>query len=349
MATSWTLSRCREVIAESSRAGLAWDVFCGEAVPRLRAAIGFDCWCMGLCDPSNMLPAQAEADNPPVANEQRRFWQIEYQLPDVNKHAWLARHPRHAGILSTATRKDLARSPRWAQVLGPGGLGDELRASLSIDAATWGSLVLYRESRAGYFAAADAEFVADLVPALAAAARRAWRVMTRPRAGPATPGVIIATAAGQVTATTSTATAWLDQLGSGSRSQLHALTARIHADPRTGVTPAATLCARTPGGHWIELHADRLSSADRDVAITVQAARPQTATAILLRAYALSRRESEVTRLLLAGLSTAEIAAALHISGHTVHDHVKSIYRKTDTCSRNRLAARIAGGVYATS
>jgi hypothetical protein len=130
MATSWVQSRCREVIEDLSQACLAWDAFCDEAVPRLRAAVGFDCWCLALCDPGNALPARGVADSPAVGGALERFWQIEYQLPDVNKHAWLARNQRHVGILSAATGSDLARSTRWARLLGPGGLGDELRASL---------------------------------------------------------------------------------------------------------------------------------------------------------------------------------------------------------------------------
>ena len=65
-------------------------------------------------------------------------------------------------------------------------------------------------------------------------------------------------------------------------------------------------------------------------------------TAILMRAYQLTRREREVTTLLLRGLSTAEIAAALHISGHTAHDHLKAVYTKTRTSGRGRLSARLA-------
>jgi DNA-binding CsgD family transcriptional regulator len=60
------------------------------------------------------------------------------------------------------------------------------------------------------------------------------------------------------------------------------------------------------------------------------------------RAYALSRREREVATLLLRGLSTAEIATTLSISGHTAHDHLKAIYAKTGARGRGRLAARLA-------
>ena len=343
MATSWVQSRCREAIEDLSQADLAWDAFCDEAVPRLRAAVGFDCWCLTLCDPGNALPANGLADNPPVGSALGRFWHIEYHLPDANKHAWLARNHRHVGILSAATRSDLARSTRWQQLLGPGGLGDELRGAVVADGACWGGLSFHRERRTGPFSDDDTAFVSGLLPALAGAARAAWRVPSPPGPKPVTqPGVIVVSSADQIAAATPSARIWLERIGPDHRSQVHALTARLRADLRTGVSRTAPLRARTRDGQWIELHAAPLSSPRCDIAISVQAARPEATTAILMRAYALSRREREVTMLLLRGLTAAEVAAALHISGHTTRDHLKAIYAKTGARGRGRLAARLA-------
>lgn len=46
----------------------------------------------------------------------------------------------------------------------------------------------------------------------------------------------------------------------------------------------------------------------------------------------LTRRETEVLRLILQSLSNNEIAVKLHISVHTVMSHRKNIFRKTGTC-----------------
>lgn len=344
MATSWVQNRCREVIEDLSQACLAWDAFCDEAVPRLRSAVGFDCWCVSLNDPGNALPAHAVANTPPVFRALGRFWHIEYQLPDINKHAWLACNQGHVGILSAATRGDLALSTRWDQLLGPGGLGDELRASMVACRACWGALTFYRERRDASFSDDDITFVSGLIPALVVAARGAWRAPSPPGTGPVTqPGVIVVSAAGQIAAATPIARTWVNRIGPDCVSQVHALTARLRAGLRAGASPTAALRTRTRDGQWIELHAAPLPSPGRDdVAISVQAARPETTTAILMRAYALSRREREVTTLLLRGLSTAEIATALSISGHTAHDHLKAIYAKTGARGRSRLAARLA-------
>lgn len=59
----------------------------------------------------------------------------------------------------------------------------------------------------------------------------------------------------------------------------------------------------------------------------------------------LSKRELEVTELLLKGYSNKEIANKLNISNYTVNDHIKNVYRKTNAHSRMELAQLIANRV----
>lgn len=63
--------------------------------------------------------------------------------------------------------------------------------------------------------------------------------------------------------------------------------------------------------------------------------------------YGLSPREEEVARLLLSGFSVAAVAEKLGISPHTARDHVKRLYRKTGTCSRDDFLERVAIGTCA--
>ena len=54
-------------------------------------------------------------------------------------------------------------------------------------------------------------------------------------------------------------------------------------------------------------------------------------------APALSPREREVLDLMARGATNREIAAALHLSPHTIHEHTSTLYRKLG--ARNRADA----------
>jgi DNA-binding NarL/FixJ family response regulator len=51
-----------------------------------------------------------------------------------------------------------------------------------------------------------------------------------------------------------------------------------------------------------------------------------------------TKREADVLRLVIDGLSNKEIAAALRLSARTVEKHVENLLRKTGTRSRTELA-----------
>ena len=62
-----------------------------------------------------------------------------------------------------------------------------------------------------------------------------------------------------------------------------------------------------------------------------------------MRAWGLTRREREVARLVIDGLSTEDIAAALFISVHTVRDHLKMIFGKMGVSRRQDMIAALTG------
>ena len=61
----------------------------------------------------------------------------------------------------------------------------------------------------------------------------------------------------------------------------------------------------------------------------------------------LSRREREVTQLLLEGKSNKQIAASLHITENTVEFHLKNIYSKCHVSSRTELILKLGNSVVA--
>lgn len=62
---------------------------------------------------------------------------------------------------------------------------------------------------------------------------------------------------------------------------------------------------------------------------------------MLIDACGLTEREIEVVVHLCRGLSTRQIASALFISPHTVHDHVKAVFGKVGVSSRAELLATL--------
>ena len=56
--------------------------------------------------------------------------------------------------------------------------------------------------------------------------------------------------------------------------------------------------------------------------------------------YTLSRRESEVFRLVVQGLSNLEISGALYVSESTIKYHVGNILKKAGCSNRNELTLR---------
>ena len=108
---------------------------------------------------------------------------------------------------------------------------------------------------------------------------------------------------------------------------------------------SASVRVRLTDGRWLLLQGGRMHGAPNDSAhVTVAlapAASPDLAS-VLLRLHRLSAREREVAELLMYGRRTDEIAARLHISQHTLRDHVKAIFSKVGARSRAELTALVS-------
>jgi len=64
----------------------------------------------------------------------------------------------------------------------------------------------------------------------------------------------------------------------------------------------------------------------------------------MLVAHSLTSREAEIARLVVRGYSTRQIVDQLHISRHTVQDHLKAVFEKIGVCSRRELVAELLSG-----
>jgi DNA-binding CsgD family transcriptional regulator len=126
---------------------------------------------------------------------------------------------------------------------------------------------------------------------------------------------------------------------------VYAVAATLRAIERgtaeTSTLPSIRVPTRT--GPWLSVHASRLSGASNpeQIAVIVEPAEPRALVPMILSAHGLTAREAEVARLILRGDTTGVIAETLHISRHTVQDHLKSVFDKTGVRSRRDLVGRM--------
>jgi DNA-binding CsgD family transcriptional regulator len=144
--------------------------------------------------------------------------------------------------------------------------------------------------------------------------------------------------------------AYRSELDKGGTASCFASSAVANGKPReTGppdeVPRIARARIRLDTGEWLLVHAAKLERGGGkptgEVAVMIERARPGQVVSLLIRAYGLSERETDVVQGVLQGLSTAEIGHATYLSPYTVQDFVKSVFQKVGVRSRRELVAKI--------
>ena len=102
--------------------------------------------------------------------------------------------------------------------------------------------------------------------------------------------------------------------------------------------PAARVHLRSVG--WLALRAARMGD---DIAVTIEPAGTGERLDLLARSAALTPREAQVLELVATGADTRAVARTLSVSEHTVQDHLKAVFAKTEASSRRDLLARVSG------
>jgi DNA-binding CsgD family transcriptional regulator len=155
---------------------------------------------------------------------------------------------------------------------------------------------------------------------------------------------------GEVESATPGVERWLQELPDGDRdagrlpSAVLAVAGRALRTAEHPNQPGEVAVSRvlSRSGTWVVLHgASLVSSGARRVAVIVEPAHPARIAPLLMSVYGLTEREQQVTRLVLQGNSTAEIAARLVVSAHTVQQHLKRVFDKTGVRSRRDLVAKV--------
>ncbi|HEY1366606.1 MAG TPA: LuxR C-terminal-related transcriptional regulator [Gaiellaceae bacterium] len=325
--------------------------FFDEAAARLRRSIPFDGACWHTLDPGSDLITQHWLQDLPDAFP--LLADNEYAVEDVNKFAELAAAERKAATLHEATGGYPERSARYRDLLGPFGVGPELRSAFVADGATWGALIVVRRAGRPEFEERDVQLFAAASTLFARAVRRGLvaEACASTDALPEAPGVLELDASGVPIRTSSSAEALLAEL-SGSTAEAGIRSAPVQAvasATRAAIAagsdelPRSTL--KTPAGTWLVLHGGLLGPvASNQVAVFVQRAHPTLVAPLLLKAYGLTPREQEVAQLTLRGATAQQAALRLGISPHTVGDHLKAVFEKTGARSRGELSATLFFG-----
>jgi DNA-binding CsgD family transcriptional regulator len=342
--------RAGDKVARLARQGLDLVRFWRASTEALTSAVPHDfapCWF--TVDPASLLVTSHFDEGVPELPPQ---WLIhEYYQDDVNKLADVARSERGISTLHEATGGDPTGSPRWHFNMTLGG-DQELIAALRTHAGeVWGALGLYRAPGRPLFDAQELSFIRAVAPSLAAGARRALLVgeATDPE-GPDAPGLVVLSHDGEVESATPGVERWLAALPDGDwdagrlPSSVLAVAGRALRTAEHPDQPGEVAVSRvlSQAGTWVVLHgASLVAGGARRVAVIVEPAHPARIAPLLMSAYGLTEREQQVTRLVLQGNSTAEIAERLVVSAHTVQQHLKSVFDKTGVRSRRDLVGKV--------
>jgi DNA-binding CsgD family transcriptional regulator len=342
--------RARDKIARLAGQGLDLVSFWRECTEPLASVIPHywaPCWY--TLDPASLLITSHFDEGIPELPPQ---WLVhEYYEDDVNKLADVARSERGISTLHEVTGGDPTGTPRWQANIALGGDQEMIAALRTRAGDVWGAVGLYRETGQPFFDDEELAFVQAVVPSLAEGARRALLLgEAADPDGPDAPGLIVLSGDWGIESTTPGVDRWLSDLPDGNwdagelPSSVVAVAARAlrtaeHPE-ESGEVAVSRVLSRS--GTWVVLHgATLVSHGARRVAVIVEPAHPARLSSLLISAYGLTERERDVTRLVLQGHSTAEIAERLVVSPHTVQQHLKNVFDKTGVRSRRDLVGKV--------
>ena len=308
---------------------------------------GGPCWY--TLDPASLL--MTSHFNPAMPELPREWLELEYYDDEVHDLAKVARSQTGVSTLQEATGGDPSSSRRWHAIMEMGG-DQELVVALRTPAGdSWGGLGLYREQGEPLFSSEELSLIAAAAPALGEGARRALLLgEARDPDRPDAPGLVVLSAEGEVESSTAGVERLLSDLPGGDwddgrlPSAVLSVAARALRTAEGPNAPGDVAVARvlSESGTWVVLHgATLVGDGPRRVAVIVEPAQPARITPLLMAAYGLTEREQEVTRHVLQGESTAEIADRLFVSAHTVQQHLKNVFDKTGVRSRRDLVGKV--------
>jgi DNA-binding CsgD family transcriptional regulator len=344
--------RARDRLAELAGRGLDLKAFwdrSAEVVSSVVPHFGAPCWF--TLDPASLL-VTSHYDHGEIPDLPPEWLAHEYYEDDVHNIASVARSKGGISTLHEAAGGDPTQSRRWQANMRYGADQEVLVALRTRTGEAWGLLGLYREPERPRFDADELEFLSAVAPHFAHGARRGLLVgEASDPDGPEAPGLVVLNEDWSVDSLTPEAETWLTELPDGDWERQNRLPPAVLAvagralrtvqgDDAPGEVAVSRVLSRE--GRWLVLHGAALvTKATRRVAVIVEPADSIRITPLLMAVYGLSEREQEVTRLVLSGDTTRQIAERLFLSPHTVQEHLKSVFEKTNVRSRRELVGKV--------
>ncbi|WP_267242161.1 helix-turn-helix domain-containing protein [Streptomyces sp. PR69] len=346
-----------ELLSRAARTSDALGMF-AESSAQLRKLLPYDAAVWRVTDPlTGMMTAPIRAENLDEGGC-AVYWESELFTENVNLFRDLAQAPMPVAGLRQATGDLPARSTLYQQFMRPRGLQDELRAVLRVGGRPHGHISLFRAKGRPAFDTAETKLIAGLIAPLAKKLRSfaepAPQSMQRLPDAQHGPGLLLFDPSGMLLSANDDARAHLEDLPEGPATpaqiglripawvQSTAMKARAIAQERD--RGQARVRVRTRSGRWLVCHASCLresSGALGPSAVVIEPAKTSEIVPLIVDAYELTDRETEVTQCIARGLPTGEIAQQLHLSPHTVRDYIKGIFEKVGVSSRGELVGKL--------
>ncbi|NUK59630.1 helix-turn-helix transcriptional regulator [Streptomyces lunaelactis] len=343
-----------KLISRASRAETPHTMFATLAT-ELRRAVPYDAAVWRATDPeTGMITSPILAEN--IEDHSCAvYWQYELFTEKINLFRDLAQAPVPVASLWESTGGEPSRSSLYRGFLAPRGVHDELRAVLRVDGRPHGYVSLFRAEGGAAFSTGERRFIEGLVKPMARKLRSYAKQRPEPIAdGLIGTGLLLFDAGGALISANDDARRYLEEMPEGPTSVtalgiriplwVHGTAMRARAIAEEHERDTARIRMRSRTGRWLVCHASCLREADGRLgvsAVIIERAPISEVTPLIVQAYELSERELEVTQWVARGLSTGRISEELHLSPHTVRDHIKAIFEKLGVSSRGELVGKL--------
>jgi DNA-binding CsgD family transcriptional regulator len=332
-------NRARRDIAALAASGLGISDLHTAAIRLIDATVRTDMTCWATLDPETL--AVSGFTGTQVAPQYERWLaEAEYSAKEPHRFATLALRKQQIAKLSDLPDRDRDRSIRFNEVWRPMGVNQELRVPFLAEAACWGAAGMVRAGRD--FTDRETDFLTGVAPAVASATRLAVRSELLSLMPGGQPAIVVVNPRGELRSATQAAQEWQRRLDQIAPDRFVLMMQVMASGARSAHSGSFRARLQHSRGQWAILEASPLIGGEEDqVAVTIEPASGDQLISLLFVAYGLTAREREICQEVIAGRSTADIAARLFISSNTVQDHLKSMFAKVGVRSRGEMVARL--------